>query len=124
MRGISLRLLSSNDDDQLTLVAVDKRVLDDDAPAVKRGQLLGLAPYLAQVWSAVFRPRPGAWWRNAEDMTGEEVLGGYDLVDGGAALGLSGREEHIRQGHQKDMVVDGGALGGYRALEESGKEGV
>lgn len=58
-------------------------------------------------------------------MAAQELLRGDELVDGGgAALGLTVGEEHIRQGHEQDVVVDGGALGDDGAPEEGGQEGV
>ena len=45
-------------------------------------------------------------------------------MDRSAALRLAVGEEHIGQGHQQDVVVDGGALRSDLALEEGGQEGV
>ena len=107
-----------------TFIAVDYGILDDDAPSVERRELLGLPPHLAQVLDAILAGgADGGGW-DAENMAGQELLRRDKLADGGAALGLPGGEEDIRQRDEEDVMVDRGALGGDGALEEGGQEGV
>jgi len=108
-----------------TLIAIDGIVLDDDAATIDRVVDLLLPPHLAQVLGGILGAggeRTGDG--DAQDMAGEELLGGYGGGQGRARLGVAEVEEDIGRRDEEDVLLRGRALDHEGALGEGAEEWV
>lgn len=108
----------------LTFVAINDCILDNHTSSVHSRDLLRFASHLTEVLWSLLAGDTGAAGRDSQDMTREELLRREELLHGRAALGLPEGEQNIRERDKEDVMMDGTALGGDRAFEEGGKEGI
>lgn len=107
-----------------TFVAVNQIVFDDNTSAIDCSVYLCLASHLAEILGRFLAASPCRHFLvgEAQDMASEELVGAHSFGQRHTGLGIAGVEKCGRDRNQEDVLADGDALGGERALGEGAEK--